>query len=206
MTTPLLQNVARFDGGGEIFGFGGGGYKESWPWCSLFDGFPSLFVAPSGEKPALPMCWKGTSLSTISRVFVHIFFFGQSVVVDVEGVGIRPGAVVAGSGVVAVYTHLDSSLVIFPDYDVVVGRQHQEALHLSKKTELIYNFRQRHRYCSVLFRRPPVLRRCDIEHRPYACLARELSVHFAFSARAANLAIPRTPELRGAWSAPAAND
>ena len=34
MTTPLLQYVARFDGGGEIFGFGGGGYKESWPWCS----------------------------------------------------------------------------------------------------------------------------------------------------------------------------
>ena len=25
MTTPLLQYVARFDGGGEIFGFGGGG-------------------------------------------------------------------------------------------------------------------------------------------------------------------------------------
>ena len=53
MATPLLQYVARFDGGGEIFGFGGGGYKESWPWCSLFGGFPSLFVAPSGEKPAL---------------------------------------------------------------------------------------------------------------------------------------------------------
>ena len=53
MTTPLLQYVARFDGGGEIFGFGGGGYKESWPWCSLFVGFPSLFVAPSGEKLAL---------------------------------------------------------------------------------------------------------------------------------------------------------
>ena len=53
MTTPLLQYVARFDGGGESFGFGGGGYKESWPWCSLFVGFPSLFVAPSGEKPAL---------------------------------------------------------------------------------------------------------------------------------------------------------
>ena len=53
MTTPLLQYVARFDGGGEIFGFGGGGYKESWPWCSLFVGFPSLFVATSGEKPAL---------------------------------------------------------------------------------------------------------------------------------------------------------
>ena len=53
MATPLLQYVARFDGGGEIFGFGGGSYKESWPWCSLFVGFPSLFVAPSGEKPAL---------------------------------------------------------------------------------------------------------------------------------------------------------
>ena len=90
MTTPLLQYVVRFDGGGEIFGFGGGGCKESWPWCSLFVGFPSLFVAPSGEKPALLMCWKGTSLSHISRVFFVIFFFGQSVVVDVEGVRFRP--------------------------------------------------------------------------------------------------------------------
>ena len=80
MTTPLLQYVARFDEGGEVFGFGGGNYKESWPWCSLFVGFPSLFVAPSGEKTVLPMCWNGTSLSTISRVFVPIFFFGQSVV------------------------------------------------------------------------------------------------------------------------------
>ena len=53
MTTPLLQYVARFDGGGEIFGFGGGGYKESWPWCSLFLGFPPLFVAKSDEKPSL---------------------------------------------------------------------------------------------------------------------------------------------------------
>ena len=99
-TTPLLQYVARFDGEGEIFGFEGGGYKKSWPWCSLFVGFRSLFVAPSGEKPALPICWKGTSLSTISRVFVPIIFVGQSVVVDVEGVGFRPRAVVAGRGVV----------------------------------------------------------------------------------------------------------
>ena len=53
MTTPLLQYVARFDGGGEIFGFGGGGYKESWSWCSLFVEYPSLCVATSGEKPAL---------------------------------------------------------------------------------------------------------------------------------------------------------
>ena len=53
MTTPLLQYVARFDGGGEIFGFGGVGYKESWSWCSLFVEYPSLFVATSGEKPAL---------------------------------------------------------------------------------------------------------------------------------------------------------
>ena len=102
-------------GGGEIFGFGGGGYKESWPWCSLFVGFPSrLFVAPSGEKPALPMCWKGTSLSTISRVFVPIFFFGQSVVVDVEGMGFRPRAViVAGRRVVAVCTRISSQEYVY---------------------------------------------------------------------------------------------
>ena len=110
MTTPMLQYVTRFDGGGEIFGFGGGGYKESWPWCSLPVGFPSLFVAPSGEKPALPMCWKGTSLSTISRVFVPIFLFGQSVVVDVE---FRPRTIVAGRGVVAVCTRISSQQYVY---------------------------------------------------------------------------------------------
>ena len=114
MTIPLLQYVARFNGGGEILGFGRGEYKESWPWCSLFVGFPSLlFVAPSGEKPALPMCWKGTSLSTISRVFVPIFDFGQSVVVDVEGIGFRPRAVVAGRGVVAVCTRISSQEYVY---------------------------------------------------------------------------------------------
>ena len=73
MTTPLLQYVAWFDEGGEIVGFGSGSYKESQPRCSLFVGFPSLLVAPSGEQLALPMCWRGTSLSTIFRVFVPIF-------------------------------------------------------------------------------------------------------------------------------------
>ena len=53
MTVPLLQYVARFDVGGEIFGIGGGEYKESWSWCSLFVEYPSLFFATSGEKPAL---------------------------------------------------------------------------------------------------------------------------------------------------------
>ena len=108
MTTPLLlQYVARFDG------FGGGGYKKSWPWCSLAVGFPSLFVAPSGEQLFLPMCWRGTSLSTISRVFVPIFLFGRSAVVDVEGVGFRPRAVVAGRGVVVMRTRVSSQEYMF---------------------------------------------------------------------------------------------
>ena len=111
--TPLLQYVARFDGGGEIFEFGGGGYNENQPWWSLFVEFPSLFVAPSGEKPALPMCWKGTSLSIISRVFVPIFFSGQSVVVDVEGVRFRPRAVVAGRGVVVMCTRTSSQEYVY---------------------------------------------------------------------------------------------
>ena len=76
MTTPHLQYVARFNGGGEILGFGWGGYKESRPWCALFVGFPSLFVAPGDEQLALLMCCRGTSLSTVYRVFVPIFFSG----------------------------------------------------------------------------------------------------------------------------------
>ena len=47
--TPLLQSVARFHGGGEILGFGWGGYKESRPWCSLFVGFPASICYASGE-------------------------------------------------------------------------------------------------------------------------------------------------------------
>ena len=85
MATPLSQYVVRFDGDGEIVGLGWIGYKESRPWCSLFVGIPSLIYAPSGEQLALPMCWRRTSLSTISRGFVPIFFSGRGVVLDVEG-------------------------------------------------------------------------------------------------------------------------
>ena len=49
MTSPL-QYVARFDGGGEIVGFGRGGYKESWPSRSLFVEFPFLFVARAARN------------------------------------------------------------------------------------------------------------------------------------------------------------
>ena len=108
MTTPFLQYVKRFDGGGGIVGFRWGGYKKSRPRCSLFVGFPYLFFAPSGEQLALPMCWRGTSLSTISRAFVPIFCFGQNVVANVERVGFRPRAVVVGRGVVAGCTRISS--------------------------------------------------------------------------------------------------
>ena len=73
MATPLLQYVARFDRDGEVDGFGGGDYKESRSWCSLFVGFPCLFGVPSGEQLALPVCWRGTSLSTIFRVFGPLY-------------------------------------------------------------------------------------------------------------------------------------
>ena len=108
MMTLLLQYVALFDGGGGVVGFGGGGYKESWSWCSLFVGSPSLFVAPSAKQLALHVCWRGTSLSTIFYVFGPIFFSGQSVVVDVEGVRFRPRAFVVARGVVAVCIRISS--------------------------------------------------------------------------------------------------
>ena len=108
MMTPLLQYLARLDGGSGIVGFGGRGYKDIWLWCSLFVGFPSLFVAPSSEQLALPVCWRGTSLSTIFRVFGPMFFSGQSVVVDVEGVRFRPRAFVVARGVVAVCMRVSS--------------------------------------------------------------------------------------------------
>ena len=74
MTTPLLQYVARFDGGGEIFGFGGGGYKESWSWCSLFVEYPSLFVATSGEKPAFTVPAESGRSGERSRSCVYAYF------------------------------------------------------------------------------------------------------------------------------------
>ena len=62
------------------------------------------------------MCWRGISLSIISRVFVPIFFFGQSVVVDVEGVGFRPRAVVAGRRIVAVCARTSSQECVYDKY------------------------------------------------------------------------------------------
>ena len=75
---------------------------------SLFVGFPSLFVAPSGERLALTMCWRGISLSTISRVFASIFFPEQNFVVDVARVAVRSRAVVVWRGVVAGCTRISS--------------------------------------------------------------------------------------------------
>ena len=74
-TTPLLQYVARFDGGGETVGFEREGYQESRPWCSLFVGLPSIFIAPSGEQLALPMyVLEGDKLvHHIPRFRPHIF-------------------------------------------------------------------------------------------------------------------------------------
>ena len=43
----------------------------------------------------------------------HTYTFGQIVVVDVEGVGFRPRAVVAGRGVVAVYTRISSQEYVY---------------------------------------------------------------------------------------------
>ena len=106
----LLQYVTPFDGGGEIVGYEWGGYKESRSWCTLFVGFPSMFVAPSGERLALPMYWRRTSLSTISHVSVRIFFSEQSVVIDVEGVAFRPRAVVVWRGVVAGCTRIAKNM------------------------------------------------------------------------------------------------
>ena len=88
-----------------MVGFGWGGYKESWPWCSLFVRSLFLFIAPSGEQLALLTCWRGTSLSITSRVFLLIFFSGKSVGVDVEGVGFRLRAVVVGREVVSGCIH-----------------------------------------------------------------------------------------------------
>ena len=65
-------------------------------------------LCQAASDQLLPMCWRGTSLYTISSVFVPIFFSGQSVVVDVEGMGIRPRAVVVGRGVVAECTRISS--------------------------------------------------------------------------------------------------
>ena len=67
----------------------------------------------SGEQLVLPMCWRETSLSTILRVFVPIFFSGQSVVVDIEGVVFRPRAVVVGREVVAVCTRVSSQEYVY---------------------------------------------------------------------------------------------
>ena len=79
------------------------------PVCRI----PVSICCAKRRETSLPMCWKGTSLSTISRVFVPIIFAEQSVVVDVEGVGFRPRAVVARRGVVAVCTRISSQEYVY---------------------------------------------------------------------------------------------
>ena len=85
MTTPLrccstshgLMEGARFLGlEGEVTRRVGHGAP-----C-LLDSRPYYLLRQAARNLLTPitMCWKGTSLSTISRVFVPIFFFGQSVV------------------------------------------------------------------------------------------------------------------------------
>ena len=79
------------------------------PVCRI----PVSICCASGEQLVLPICWTGASLSTISRVFVPIFFSGQSFAVDVEEVRLRQRAVVVGRGVVAVCTHISSQEYIY---------------------------------------------------------------------------------------------
>ena len=106
--TAAVLYFARFDGGGEIVGVWMRRLQGELAVAPLFVGFPSLFVAPSGEQLALLMRLSGTSLSTISRVFSLIFFSGQSVVVHVEGVGFRPRADVVGREVMSGCTRIYS--------------------------------------------------------------------------------------------------
>ena len=95
MTTPLLQYVARFDGG-----------RDCWVWTGRLQGELAM-VLPVCRIPVSISCAKrrATSFTHVLEgdKLVHhfprlrpIFFFGQSVVVHVEGVGFRPRAVVAG--------------------------------------------------------------------------------------------------------------
>ena len=73
MTTPLLQYVVRFDGGGDIFGFGGGGYKESWSWCSLSVEYPTICCDKRRETSFTVPAESGRS-GERSRSCVHAHF------------------------------------------------------------------------------------------------------------------------------------
>ena len=52
-------------------------------------------------------------MSTLFRVFGPIFFYGQSVVVDIEAVGFRTRAIVVGRGVVAVCPRISSQKYVY---------------------------------------------------------------------------------------------
>ena len=108
MTTPLLQYVARFDGGGEIFGFGGGGYKESWSLVLSVCRIPVSICCAKRRETSFTHVLEGDKPVHHFPRFRPHFFIGQSVVVDVEGVGFWPRGVVAGRGVLAVCTRVSS--------------------------------------------------------------------------------------------------
>ena len=88
--TPLLQYVARFDGGGEIVGFGWGRLQGEWavvlPVCRI-----PVSISPSGEQLALLTCdGEGQACPPFPAFSAPYVFSGESVVVDVDVVGFRP--------------------------------------------------------------------------------------------------------------------
>ena len=74
MATPLLQYVARFDGGGEIFGFGEGGYKESWPWLLPVCGIPISICCAKRRETSFTVPAESGRSGERSRSCVHAHF------------------------------------------------------------------------------------------------------------------------------------
>ena len=108
ITESLLQYVARLKGGARLLGLEGGVARRVdrvvLPVCRI----PVSTCCAKRRATSFTHALEGVSLSAISRVLVTILFSGRSVVVDIEGVGPPPRAVVVGRGVAAVRPRISS--------------------------------------------------------------------------------------------------
>ena len=77
MMTPLLQYVARFDGGGEVLRFGGGGYKESWPWCSCLSDSRLYLLRQAAKNQLYPCVGRDKPVHHFPRFRPHVFHLAE---------------------------------------------------------------------------------------------------------------------------------
>ena len=108
ITTPLVQYVARFDGGAKFLGLKGEVTRRVGHGAPCVSDSRLYLLRQAARNQLYPCVGRGQACPPFPASSFPYFSLGQSVAVDAEGVGFRPRAVVAGRGVVAVCTLISS--------------------------------------------------------------------------------------------------